>query len=222
MWHFESPSITNGHSYYLGTLGTLNFNKVKISNTMIFSQTTLLPMLLLIGNTIATIKFSYAGSHLGTHLNPAAGHLPQNLYRRNYTEQEVEKKFLDNLKDPTECMKKCDHPDENPYVPLCSVQPARNSQDTVLTENTFNCICTDKKYLAQGMSCLIRQVRNMKKFTTSGLSISSASFYNFCLNYTDTCGYGGSVVETLLRWILLWAHNTPCACFTPTSSIPNQ
>lgn len=115
---------------------------------------------LLVGNCNASFGARYALLDLGTLTNFAT---PQNLHRREYTQDQMDK-LKEYEGEPPECMKKCDaqlFEDKETYIPLCAITDGSTPSEEEPSDdliNSYSCMCTDRKYVEQKFSCLIREV----------------------------------------------------------------
>ena len=126
---------------------------------MVSLRTALLPLLLLATSASARVSFER---------NPKLE--LSNLHRRSYkdlTEEQIEKINNSGAYEPPACIKKCgdrmDVEEKNVYVPRCAIsdQTAEEDEDSVI--NSYSCICTDRQYIEQSISCIVKEVCDFQK-----------------------------------------------------------
>lgn len=143
---------------------------------MVSLRTALLPLLLLTTSASARVNFER---------NPKLD--LSNLHRRSYkdlTEEQIDK--INNSVDyeAPACIKKCgdmDVDEKSVYVPRCAISDQTTEEDEDAVTNSYNCICTDRQYIEQSLSCIVKECGK----NATDLEFALSSQYAMCELYAD-------------------------------------
>lgn len=110
-----------------------------------------------------------------------------NLHRRSYkdlTDEQLEK--IGNITmgyEAPKCIEKCGglNVDGSAYIPRCALSDQTAEEDVDAVVNSYSCICADRQYVEQSLSCLIKECGK----SSSDLEYVLSSQYGMCMLYAD-------------------------------------